>query len=52
MPIVMALEIIREDLRKEAAEVIDIIHFSVVRAFGRFKKKNPQSNKSRQILFT
>jgi hypothetical protein len=41
LPIVMALEIIREDLQRESNEPIQLNYFSLARAIARFKKKNP-----------
>jgi hypothetical protein len=51
MPIVMALEIIREDLQKETEEKIELNYFSLARAGARFKKKNPQMAKSTRFQF-
>ena len=51
MPIVMALEIIQQDLTEEAGELIELNYFSLARAVARFKKQNSQSNKSRQFQF-
>lgn len=46
LPIVMALEIIRDDLQTESSEPIELNYFSLARAIGRFKKKNPTTAKS------
>jgi hypothetical protein len=40
MAITMALEIIREDLRKESGELVDLNYNSLARAVTRFHKKS------------
>lgn len=40
MSVVMALEIIRDDLQAESGEKIHLNYFSFAKAFARFKKKN------------
>src|SRR5688572_13096847 len=50
LPIVMAMEIIRDDLQEESDETIELNYFSLARAIGRFKKKNPTTTK-RKIEF-
>src|SRR5687767_4029093 len=40
MPITIALEIIREDLRKESGEKVDLNYNSLARAVARSKKKS------------
>ena len=45
MPIVMAMEIIQEDLQKGTEERIELNYFSLARAVARFKKKNPQDTR-------
>ena len=47
LPIVMALEIIREDLQRESDELIQLNYFSLARAIARFKKKNPATVKGK-----
>lgn len=47
IPIVMALEIIREDLQKDSKEPIVLNYFSLARAIARFKKKNPVATKGK-----
>ena len=47
IPIVMALEIIRDDLQGESDETIELNYFSLARAIGRFKKKNPATAKGK-----
>ena len=47
LPIVMALEIIRDDLQGESDEPIELNYFSLARAIGRFKKKNPAKVKGK-----
>ncbi len=51
MPIVMALEIIREDLQKDSGESIELNYFSLARAIARFKKKNPLPVIPRKLQF-
>ena len=51
MPIVMALEIIQQDLESDTGEAIELNYFSLARAVGRFKKKKPQRDKSKQFQF-
>ncbi|HRW98700.1 MAG TPA: hypothetical protein P5280_04385 [Cyclobacteriaceae bacterium] len=51
MPIVMAMEIIQEDLQKETEERIELNYFSLARAVARFKKKNPQAATRKQFHF-
>lgn len=51
MPIVMAMEIIQEDLLKETQERIELNYFSLARAVARFKKKHPQTATRKQIQF-
>lgn len=51
VPIVMALEIIREDLQKYSEESIELNYFSLARALARFKKKNPQATSPRKMQF-
>src|SRR5690606_12786350 len=45
MPIVMAMEIIKEDLQKDTEGQIELNYFSLARAVARFKKKNPQATR-------
>ena len=40
MPVTIALEIIREDLRKESGEKVDLNYNSLARAVARSKKKS------------
>lgn len=40
MPITIALEIIREDLRKESSEMVDINYNSLARAAARSRKRS------------
>ena len=40
MPMTMALEIIREDLRKESGEMVDLNYNSLARAAARSRKKS------------
>jgi hypothetical protein len=51
MPIVMALEIIQEDLQKDSEERVELNYFSLARAVARFKKKNPQTAQSKHFQF-
>lgn len=51
MPIVMAMEIIKEDLQKDSEERVELNYFSLARAIARFKKKNPQTAQSKQFQF-
>lgn len=51
MPIVMAMEIIQEDLQKETEERIELNYFSLARAVARFKKKNPEAAARKQFQF-
>lgn len=51
MPIVMAMEIIQEDLQKETEERIELNYFSLARAVARFKKKYPQAATRKIIQF-
>ena len=51
MPIVMALEIIRQDLQKDSEEPIELNYFSLARALTRFKKKNPQRTNQGKLQF-
>ena len=51
MPIVMAMEIIQEDLQKDTGERIKLNYFSMARAVARFKKKNPQAATRKQFHF-
>jgi hypothetical protein len=51
MPIVMALEIIREDLQKDTEELIELNYFSLARAVARFKKKNPHLAQTKRFQF-
>jgi hypothetical protein len=51
MPIVMAMEIIQEDLQKDTDEQIKLNYFSLARAIARFKKKHPQMAQSKQFQF-
>ena len=50
-PIVMAMEIIQEDLQKDTEERIELNYFSLARAVARFKKKNPQAATRKQFHF-
>jgi hypothetical protein len=40
MPVTIALEIIREDLRKESGEMVDLNYSSLARAVARSRKKS------------
>lgn len=51
MPIVMAMEIIQEDLQKETEEKIELNYFSLARAVARSKKQNPQAATRKQFQF-
>ena len=51
MPIVMALEIIRQDLQKDSEEPIELNYFSLARALARFKKKNPPRANPSKLQF-
>lgn len=51
MPIVMAMEIVQENLQKDTGERIELNYFSLARAVTRFKKKNPQTAHSKQFQF-
>ena len=51
MPIVMAMEIIQEDLHKDTEERIELNYFSLARAVARFKKKNPQAAIRKEFQF-
>ena len=51
MSVVMALEIIREDLQQDSEEQIELNYFSLARAVARFKKKNPQTASPKQFQF-
>ena len=51
MAITMALEIIREDLEKEAREKVQLNYFSLAQAAAKFKKKAKAKPESRKMEF-
>ena len=51
MAITMALEIIREDLEKEASEKVQLNYFSLAQAVAKFKKKAKAKPESRKPEF-
>lgn len=47
LPVAIALELIREDLKKECGEPVELNYFSLARAVARFKKKSENTTKGK-----